>query len=309
MGQDREFIGAILERPEDDTPRLIYADWLEERGRLERAELIRLQLDRRRFEDPGDPEHRARSARERELVRIAEGELEEELPLRGVVLWGGIERGLVARAIWPDVQSFVEQAEEMWEAAPVTRIGFLRLRPDDLPILEQSPWFGRIRELDLGRHAGLGPAAARWLAGPGPETQLAGLRLDASKLGDDAVALLARSKRLRALEGLDLRLNRVGDPGLEALATAGNFPALRRLYLGRNPLGKSGIRALANSVAFPELRELWLNEVGLTLDSALALAEARGFSALERLDLARNRLSEHAIGPLRARFGDRLITE
>jgi uncharacterized protein (TIGR02996 family) len=305
VGQDREFIGAILERPEDDAPRLIYADWLEERGRHERAELIRLQLDRR-VADPGDPE---RAARERELVRVAEGQLEEELPLRGVVLWGGIERGLVARAIWPDVESFVEQAGEMWEAAPVTRIGFLRLRPDDFPLLERSPWFGRIRELDLGRHPGLGPAAAEWLAGPGPEIGLTGLRLDAAKLGDDSAGLLARSRRLPALEGLDLSLNRVGDPGLGALAASEAFPALRRLHLGRNPLGKPGIKALADSAAFPLLRELWLNETGLTLDAALALAEARGLPALERLYLGRNRLSEHAIGPLRARFGDRLVTE
>jgi uncharacterized protein (TIGR02996 family) len=32
---------AILERPADDAPRLVYADWLEEHGDLERAELIR----------------------------------------------------------------------------------------------------------------------------------------------------------------------------------------------------------------------------------------------------------------------------
>ncbi len=31
------------ERPEDDTPRLVLADWLEERGETARAQLIRLQ--------------------------------------------------------------------------------------------------------------------------------------------------------------------------------------------------------------------------------------------------------------------------
>ncbi len=37
---DEAFLRAILAYPEDDTPRLIYADWLEERGDP-RAELLR----------------------------------------------------------------------------------------------------------------------------------------------------------------------------------------------------------------------------------------------------------------------------
>lgn len=34
---------AILESPEDDAPRLVYSDWLEEQGEAERAEFIRVQ--------------------------------------------------------------------------------------------------------------------------------------------------------------------------------------------------------------------------------------------------------------------------
>ncbi|MBN9120375.1 MAG: TIGR02996 domain-containing protein [Planctomycetes bacterium] len=44
------FLHAICADPEDDTPRLVYADWLDENGAPERAEFIRLQIafDRRR---------------------------------------------------------------------------------------------------------------------------------------------------------------------------------------------------------------------------------------------------------------------
>lgn len=41
---DTPFIRTILENPDDDGPRLVYADWLEEDGRAERAEFIRLQI-------------------------------------------------------------------------------------------------------------------------------------------------------------------------------------------------------------------------------------------------------------------------
>lgn len=37
-------LAAILEHPEEDTPRLVYADWLEENGEGERAEFIRVQV-------------------------------------------------------------------------------------------------------------------------------------------------------------------------------------------------------------------------------------------------------------------------
>ena len=36
---------AICEAPWEDTPRLVFADWLEENGQPERAEFIRLQIE------------------------------------------------------------------------------------------------------------------------------------------------------------------------------------------------------------------------------------------------------------------------
>lgn len=44
MTHEQAFLAAICEASEDDTPRLVYADWLEEQGRDERAEFIRVQI-------------------------------------------------------------------------------------------------------------------------------------------------------------------------------------------------------------------------------------------------------------------------
>lgn len=38
-----QFLAAVAASPDDDAPRLIYADWLEENGESERAEFIRIQ--------------------------------------------------------------------------------------------------------------------------------------------------------------------------------------------------------------------------------------------------------------------------
>jgi uncharacterized protein (TIGR02996 family) len=42
---EQAFLADILEHPDDDTPRLIYADWLDEHGDADRAELIRVQCE------------------------------------------------------------------------------------------------------------------------------------------------------------------------------------------------------------------------------------------------------------------------
>src|SRR4051812_48307025 len=53
MFDEREaLVAAIAANPDDDTPRLIFADWLQEHGEDDRAEFIRLEceLARRRLE-------------------------------------------------------------------------------------------------------------------------------------------------------------------------------------------------------------------------------------------------------------------
>jgi uncharacterized protein (TIGR02996 family) len=43
MNTHDAFLRKLLEVPDDDGPRLAYADWLEERGEMERAELLRIE--------------------------------------------------------------------------------------------------------------------------------------------------------------------------------------------------------------------------------------------------------------------------
>ena len=42
---ERAFLDAICEQPHDDTARLVYADWLTENGRADRAEFIRGEIE------------------------------------------------------------------------------------------------------------------------------------------------------------------------------------------------------------------------------------------------------------------------
>src|SRR5262245_51996028 len=42
--EQEKLLDGIRQHPEDDLPRLVYADWLEDNGQPERAELIRVQI-------------------------------------------------------------------------------------------------------------------------------------------------------------------------------------------------------------------------------------------------------------------------
>jgi uncharacterized protein (TIGR02996 family) len=45
MTEREALVAAVIAEPEDDLPRLVYADWLDEHGESERAEFIRVQIE------------------------------------------------------------------------------------------------------------------------------------------------------------------------------------------------------------------------------------------------------------------------
>lgn len=66
--EDEPFIRAILAAPEDDLPRLVYADHLDETGRTDRAEFIRAQIESARL-PPGTRRDQL-AAREKQLREV-----------------------------------------------------------------------------------------------------------------------------------------------------------------------------------------------------------------------------------------------
>src|SRR5437773_2457581 len=92
MTRDEAFLLDILESPDDDTPRLVYADWLDEQGDPARAEFIRLQIETAK---PSCDARRRLAGHERQRQLLREHELRWTAPLHGIVQRARFVRGFV----------------------------------------------------------------------------------------------------------------------------------------------------------------------------------------------------------------------
>src|SRR5205807_1195594 len=92
--QEEVFLQEILANPEDDTPRLVYADWLDDHGEGGRGEFIHLQCELARLPE-GAPGRAERARRADELQAMYEEEWVG--PLRELVQGWEFRRGFVAK--------------------------------------------------------------------------------------------------------------------------------------------------------------------------------------------------------------------
>jgi uncharacterized protein (TIGR02996 family) len=214
MRDDEALVRAIAEHPDEDTPRLALADWLDERGgesNVARAEFIRIQVELTRH--PDDPLVVAELQR-----REAELWVEHRRAWRSVVPdvpgvnWRGFDRGFLTVIDVDLMNQFVRHAALLFSAAPVQAVRILGANPVVTDQLATLPELIRLRELDLT--ALRAPRRRRSRA------------LSVGVLTDTDAALLARAPGAANLRVLRLGGNRIGDVGLRALAAS---PFLRNL--------------------------------------------------------------------------------
>jgi uncharacterized protein (TIGR02996 family) len=297
-------LAAIVADPDDDGPRLIYADWLVGKGEDDRAEFIRIQCA---LKSPQTPRDTLEELRRREAaLQSAHGRAwKSELPrLEGVRWRPYFHRGFLDAVDVSSWTAFTLYAQDAFAAAPLRGLLIRRLNRPLADILA-SPLLGRLRELDL-RYGGIGPAGAAALADAAVLGRYTGLGLTRNGLGDGGVAALAGSPHLGRLRSLGLAQNGIGDEGARLLAAAPALRGLAELHLCRNGLTDAGARALAASPHLAGLTGLCLTYNRFGAAGASALAASPHLGNLEWLDLRFNRIDSAAKRALRRRFGRKL---
>jgi uncharacterized protein (TIGR02996 family) len=228
---------AVFEHPEDDAPRLAYADWLEESGgEPERAALVRVQCERFRL-PPDDARAAALIRAEERLLRGRKLRWRASLPrLRGVV-WGAFSRGFVDSLAVPTPNTFRRMSARIVAVIPLYA---LTVKPHPR-FPAGMAGFGRTKEL----------------------SQLSVLKLSWQQMDDSRLTHLLESPFLGRLSVLDLSLNHIEDGGARRLGACQTLPNLKVLNLSGNWLTDAGAQALAASDLAKRLHHLDLTKNGL----------------------------------------------
>ena len=327
---------AVIEHPDDDARRLVYADWLQQQGDP-RGELIAVQTQLAH----------ATATERGELEARAKALLDAHADAWTAQLGDGVSnvtfrRGLAYAACAPvrsamHLDGHAHGVLDLLDRAPIRDLGFtaqdgepssrlavardlagdprlarvellatgLRWGADGLAALLGSPHLGSLRGLhiadpDCQVYAGHALAAARL-----PHLELLALRGDwLCDFGDAGVVPLARAE-LPALRDLALLNLSCGEDAARALASSTTLTQLSGLDLGYgsnhpNRIGPAGTAALAESANFTHLRRLILdfNDIG---DAGLAaLASSPHLRAMRYLSLKSASITDTGLQALAA---------
>src|SRR5689334_373211 len=142
MTSDGDILFRVLcENPQEDTPRLAYADWLEENGQPERAEFIRLQCEAWNLYPQYATVDEART-RASELLKKYGNKWYSELPAVPGVEWSSLfVRGFVDMAWVTSAKRAKTSLPVAFAAAPIR---YLETRDHSESISrELAPFMGR----------------------------------------------------------------------------------------------------------------------------------------------------------------------
>ena len=263
MSDDELLRAAIVARPDEDLPRLVYADFLQEAGHDDRAELIRLQCSLERL-PPADPERPELTRRETELLAATKMRAWRIPDLTGPQTF---RRGMI--------ESIETTAEALLQVNPEV----LRLSPvRHLRLVNADRWTADLARLPLWR-------------------RLQSLSLNNNNFGSGNRMQLLDAADMPELRSLSLRNNRLWPEAVQQLAETRVAAQLTRLDLSGNPVGDEGIATLARHTAFSGLRELILRSDELQEEDCVSALGARSIGESRTLNaLAVLNLDSHYLG-------------
>jgi uncharacterized protein (TIGR02996 family) len=226
-------MAAIVANPDEDTPRLALADWLDEHGDKydqARAEFIRLEC---RLGIPAE-DREANEEAEARAYALQQTHAAHWLgPLKAFVKRPWFKRGLLGFLhLTPGVFLKKQTQQLLAEGLPRVGVNVLALSGETKKpgLVAESPALGLV------------PALMWW----------------DSRMDDNRLKVFAQSPHTGGLSVLVLEKLLCSDTGLKALARSPCFPALKRLRLlspvhGGRKITAAGVRSLIASKQFPRL--------------------------------------------------------
>ena len=308
------FFRAIEAEPDDDTPRLVFADWLEERATSDadraRAEFVRLQCEASRA--PNEAKRLPLEERAEQLL-AAHGPAWAAWPLK-------LHDPIYIRGFLDPVAAghmFTRHAAHLAELMPLhhlrlfkARIGMEHLaacpqlalvrrltllgnvlRNEHMTAFATSPHLGNLRHLDLSENR-IGVRGATDLAAANPPAVRA-LGLAGNPIRDRGLLALALAD-WTALDTLDVSQCGLTGPGVSGFATTPLARRLVSLQMSRNPVVSAGNWRTLAAAPMERLQRLDLSSPGVTDEVVEALAANAALTRLRVLHLGAANTTDRA---------------
>jgi len=280
---------AICAHPDEDTPRLAFADLIEENGDDLRARFIRTQIALARL-----PQYDAAWVKARLFTPDAGTgwSMAHTLPkLPNGVSWQRFEfrRGFPWKAGVLSLEALVQNGEVIFAVAPIQALDIdARDRPN-LSVLADWPHLARFHKLEFSS-GWFGTPDIAQLAESAYATNLTELGFERDGIAPEGLTVLAASPLFSRLEGLELRS--ISSPSVllvDSLAAASEPGMLSRLSLPYNRLRHDDVEHLCALPMMHELQHLDLSDNPLGVEGATVLAESGIVRNLRILNLSKTR--------------------
>jgi uncharacterized protein (TIGR02996 family) len=320
-----DLLAAIRAHPEEDTPRLMYADWLDEQGdegALLRAEFIRLQCELARLHDDDSDSHPvyeflrdrdyvtrpsadwtriddgihrrlALTMRAEDLLKRHGAAWEPRLPKALKVSWDGFHRGFPHRVSFSAGRPLDQSAARLRAAVPAVTLVAPVFTSRFVEQLADTGLLGWICGLEVRDDCE--PALRAF----GHRPEAAGVRTLKVRyaVADEIVSALVDSPHWTGLRALDLTDTVVGPAAAEELFRAKHLRTLKCLHVNGNDWPVETFGAFAAG-GFDRLTSLRFHASGLADAGAEKLAACPALARLRKLDLDHNELTGRGVTEL-----------
>jgi uncharacterized protein (TIGR02996 family) len=251
MSDEQALLAAIVENPDDDLPRLIYADFIQEQGQSDRAEFIRLQCQLAQLNEDDPNREKLENREQRLLKRHQESWLK---PFEGCCTKSKFSRGFVEEMTLSSSQ-FLFYHKWIFSRTPLRGCRF---------------------------HKNPVPASMRELARCPALEKLSSLVV-AWFIGEDGWRDLLRSPYLPKVNKLWSIESGLDGTGLRGIASSPKMAELRSITLHNDEAGIEGIRSIVYSPTIAKLEHLHLHNSVSLRDFGAFFAEASWLSHLRTL--------------------------
>jgi uncharacterized protein (TIGR02996 family) len=302
------FLKTILDDPGADSPRLVYADWLEEHGDP-RAEFIRVQCELARLPEDA-PRRDLLGDRRDQLLRAHRETWWAEIPewarphcefTRGfvseVTVFGpwrrsyGPELSRLAPVEKVSLQNFHEATNEFTDNPGVRHLA-------ELAILDEHMTDDSLKDL-LNSTAAMTPLRALYFLDM-RETADGEGRIN----GDAAANMLSISRHLGRLGRLEMIHCGLHNAGVVRLVRAESMRNLKWINISQNNLTDVSVWAIASADTMRGLTHLGLTDNQITNDGMQYIIDSHQLNNLTHLELAGNVFGDRVIPALIERFPD-----